>query len=353
MEVPMKWKSLVLVGSAQFALTGAAVAGNGMTVEATDNYTAFSGCPGPSLAHNVQNVEGLYNNMTTTGGVSWTKYIEWNNASVWDRDMQDPEKVGNGAEDNNNMDQSTIALSMFSGHGSCGEWTGQSCTTAANCTSPAFGQASPGHCYKNPGSSSGVCAYFAPRYAITCGDSDSFGHFANLSNGGAAFGESTSSGSWGGAGTNGNVNMLVMDVSCGGTPGQEVNEYWNAFAGAHIISTVEPSASGSDTLDVSTRGSSLAAQFRANPNSSASISWLSAMNSVSGGSCASGSGHGISGCGAYISYSLAESQSWAEFLNGTESWSSLQNDGNDAFGAVYMAWVYQCNFNCNQYPLYY
>jgi hypothetical protein len=349
----MRWKSFAIVGCIQLTLTGAALAGNGMTVEATNNYTAFATCPGTSLVNNIRNVDGLYNNMTTTGGVSWTKRIRWTDAAAWDRDMQDPEKAGGNAEDNATMDESSIAISMFSGHGTCQEWTTQSCTTSANCTSPAFGQSNPGHCYRNPGASSGVCAYFAPRFAITCGDSDSFGHFANLSSGGAAFGESSSSGSWAGAGTNGNVNMTIMDVSCGATPGQEVNEYWNAFAGAHIISTVAPSASGSDTIDVSTRGSSLAAQFRANPNSSASVSWLAAMNSVSGGSCGSGSGHGISGCGAYVSYSLAESQSWAEFLNGTESWASLQNDANDSFGAVYMAWIYQCNFNCNTYPLFY
>src|SRR5450432_763292 len=158
---------------------------------------------------------------------SWTDGARFVDPDAWDRDWMDSDKIS-GGDDNSVTDQPSTAIAMYSGHGSCNEWTTQTCTHSSACTSPGAGQSAPGAC-------SGVlfprCNYFVPRTANLCGSGDAFGHQANLSSGNARFGESTPSGGWAGAGTNGNVNMVIMDISCGGTPGQEVNEYWNAFAG--------------------------------------------------------------------------------------------------------------------------
>jgi len=328
-----------------------AFAGNGVSVEATNVYNTCNIYP--DLWNNITNVDGLYNGMTPVGGLTWTQAIHWTNGDAWDSDMLDSDVTTGSDLDTMDRTGSPDAISMYSGHGSCDNWSTQTCTTAADCTSPGIGQSLPGVCTKNPGAATGYCMYYVPRKAVTCGTYDSHGHNAPLSTL-ARYGESSSGNCWrSDAGCNGGTNFVIQDISCGATPGLQTNEYWGPFAGSHIISTVMPTVRDSDTLDSTTRGAGLSAEYRANPNSSVAASWAYAMNYVTGGSCNGNEGHGISGCGAYISYTVAEDQSWAEYLNFTEDWYGIQNDGNDSYGAGYMAWTYLCNFDCNTYPLSY
>jgi len=331
------------------ASSASGFAPTGISVEAVDDYAP---CNQPPLANNQANVDGLYNNMTPVGGVSWIKQIHWLNGDVWDSDFYDPELLAGGT-DGDTQDRPGDDIFMFSGHGICDNSSNQLCMTSATCNSPGAGQGLPGRCTKEPGLTWGHCMYYMPRKTITCGNNDIFGGFPDLSSGAVRYGDSPPTFGWAGAGTNGGINFVIQDISCGATPGEEASEFWNTFAGAHIISTIMPTNDMSDTGDVSNRGSTLAAHYRANVNGSPSIAWIDTMNSISGGTCAGGNGHGIYGCGAYISYSLAENQSWAEYLNGHESWKDMQNEANDTLGANYLAWVYECNYDCNRYPLYY
>jgi hypothetical protein len=186
-----------------------------------------------------------------------------------------------------------------------------------------------------------------------CSTNDAFGHFVNYSDGNVRWGESSISGSWGGAGTNGGINFGVLDVSCGIRAGLEADGLWNAYAGVHNIATIMPTTWDSDTADTPDRGPQFAARWRANPNSSIADSWAVMLNDVTGGASCNGTSsgsHGIFGCGANWVAALAESQSFAEWQNGTESWISAQDDNNDSFGASYMAWIYLCNYDCTTNP---
>jgi len=282
----------------------------------------------------------------------------WKDNDAWDRDLYDSDLLS-GADDNALFDQVGASISFYSGHGVCddvpnGGTTVSSCTTSSQCTGPGSGQTGPGVCTKGPNRTTGTCLYRTARQAILCSTNDGFGHFVDYSDGDVALGESTVSGAWRGAGTNGGVNFAALDISCGIRPGLEVQGMWNAFGGIHNIATVMPTTFDSDTADVPDRGPQFAARWRANPNSSIAVSWTSTLNSATGGGSCNGTtsgNHGIFGCGANWVASLAESQSWAQFLNGTESWIQNQDDGNDTFGAVYMAWIYTCNYDCNTNPI--
>jgi hypothetical protein len=178
-----------------------------------------------------------------------------------------------------------------------------------------------------------------------------FSHRADLSDGNARFGESSVAGNWAGAGTNGNVDLLMLDISCGVTPGLVTQEYSNAFAGAHLISTVMPTELGSDTLDIPDRGAIVGNDAWTHIDSSAAIAWADSINSIGGSACNNGGG-GLSGCGANFSFTVAQSYNAVEYFANDESWANLQYD-SDATGDSYISWVYQCNYDCATYPITY
>jgi Family of unknown function (DUF6345) len=320
---------------------------HGVAIEATNSYSSCGITP--DLSQCVREVQLLWGYLSEPVASIhyWTKFLEWDNYNAWDTDMQDSDVVSGGS-DVAILDNPGVSISMYAGHGVCSDQSIQTCTVSSNCTTPAPGQSLPGFCTRHPGASSGHCMYFAPRIALTCGSGDSFGHYSNLSTGGARFGESAVSGPWAGAGTNGNVDFLMFDISCGATPGQEVNDYWNAFAGAHIISTIMPTELNSDTLDTSARGAIVGNDAFTSINSSASLAWIDSIHSIGGSACG-GAGGGLTGCGANISFSVAQNESYAEYLNGTESFKNLPLD-SDPTGAGWMSWIYACNYDCSLYP---
>jgi hypothetical protein len=317
-----------------------AFAAYGMNLESTDVYHPCGISPDLSNC----NIDAYYFSQymqSRSESVPFTEFQRYGDSLAWDQDMIDE---ASGGDANYTMDDPAISISMFSGHGKCDDQSGQTCTTGANCGS--------GVCTRHPGASSGYCMFYVPRKAYTCGSGDIFGHQADLSSGAARFGESPNSGGWAGVGTGGNVNFVMFDISCGVTPGFISNEYWNTFAGAHIISSVMPTEFGSDTLDIADRGIDTGWLFQQNQNSSPSLDWIDTVNYISDGNC-NGNGGGLSGCGANISMSVNTNATTAQWANGTESWAQLVNDGYDAKGAGYMAWVYQCNYDCSRYPLTY
>jgi hypothetical protein len=174
----------------------------------------------------------------------------------------------------------------------------------------------------------------------------------DYSSGGVAWGESPRSGVWAGAGTNGGVNFVVIDNSCGITPDLYIPELINAFAGVSTIALVMPTRVGSDNFDAKDRGRAFADKYVANRNSAVAPSWADAINSVTGGSsCEFGGGnHGINGCGANIAISAERTEELALWANRTEMWEQLHYPDNDSLGNDWMAWIYTCNYDCNKHP---
>jgi len=99
--------------------------------EAVDDFT---GCPWGSLSNDKANVNGLYNGMTTTGGISWTQGTHFQDASVYDTDFIDREKDSLGRDDAN-FDRPLYGITMYSGHGDVNQWGG-TCSTSSQCNSP-------------------------------------------------------------------------------------------------------------------------------------------------------------------------------------------------------------------------
>ena len=318
----------------------AQAAETGISIEAVDAYSCGA------LSNDIPNVDNFRNRMLSIAG--YTAGVRYTNGLVWPTDFTDPEKVSGGA-DTFNFDRAGDAISYFSGHGTCDDQTSTACTTTAGCPNVAGTEK---RCLRFTDSPlSGRCVYSRPRN-IVVDRTGSACQFVDYSSGTVRLGEDPSAGAWAGAGTNGGVNLAVIDNSCGITPDLYRPELFNAFAGASTISLIMPTRVGSDTADVSGRGRAFADRYVANPNSAVAPAWAESINSVSGGSgCAFGGGsHGIVGCGANISISREVDEPRVLWANRTETWTQLRNEANDSIGGSWIAWIYTCNYDCNNHP---
>jgi hypothetical protein len=322
----------------------------GITIEAVDKYSCGA------LSNNKANVDNFRNRMLSISG--YTAGVRFVDPQVYPTDFTDPERVS-GGQDTTNFDRPGDAIAYFSGHGTCDDQTRDPtyCWSTASCgditglekrclrhIEPQKGQSFP----------AGRCVYSVPRKIVvdrtngpgnTCQNVD-------YSSGGVAWGEDPTSGAWAGAGTNGGVNFVVIDNSCGITPDLYYPELINAFAGVSTIALIMPTRVGSDAVDVSNRGRAFADRYVANRYSAVAPSWTDAINSVTdGSSCAFGGGnHGIAGCGAHIAISVETTEALAEWANATETWEQLHYPANDALGKDWMVWIATCNYDCNKHP---
>jgi hypothetical protein len=328
-----------------FYLPAAGAQETGITIEAVDKYSC-----GP-LSNNIANVDNFRNRMLSIPG--YTAGVRFTDGLVWPTDFTDPERVS-GAADSFNFDRPGDAIAYFSGHGSCDDQTNTACTATA-APPPAGCPAVAGverRCLRFTDTPlEGRCVYSRPRTIIVDRTGTSC-QSVDYSTNGVAWGEDPSAGSWAGAGTNGGINFAVIDNSCGITPDLYVPEMLNAFAGVSTIALIMPTRVGSDTADVANRGQVFADRYIANPNSAVAPSWADSINSVTGGSaCAFGGGsHGIVGCGANIAISVEVDQARAEWANRIETWGQLRDPANDGIGWGWMAWIYTCNYDCNNHP---
>ena len=323
-------------------LFGCATTETGITIEAVDTYNRACG----PLANNIANVDNFRDRMLSISG--YTRGARWTNRSVWPTDFTDPEAVSGGA-DTTNFDRPGDAIAYFSGHGTCDDQTSNACTRAADCADVTGRQK---RCVRfNDNPLAGRCMYSAPRNIVV----DKTGaacQNVDYSTDGVRWGEDSGAGSWAGAGTNGGINLAVIDNSCGVTPDLFVPEMLRSFAGVSTIALIMPTRQGDDTADVANRGRAFADRYVANVNSAVGPSWTDAINSVTGGTaCAFGGGqHGIVGCGAHIAFSVEVDQPRAEWANGIETWQQLRDPANDAIGWGWMAWIFTCNYDCNNHP---
>jgi hypothetical protein len=328
-----------------------------VTVEST---SAYSACGYSNLPNSIANGDNFRYMMLEPG--VYTAGLRYVDSSVWDTDFVDPDvpPASGWDDDDGNFDRSGDAIAYYTGHGYCNASKSprQYCTSTSQCTTPGPGQSLPGSCQTSPNVNGlngyAECRYYSERYLITCGYHNSYGNWDDYSGGRVKFGESSHSGSWAGAGTNGGVNLVVLDISCGAVPnfGQEL---WPAFAGMHLFNTIMPI--DGDTANTADRGATFGALYQANPNQAVATTWMETLNwlAACGSSyCSCGAlpngGHGINGCGANLAYAKDTTYSSASWHINYEDWGWLKSDGADADGNAWYAYNYICNYDCDAYP---
>jgi hypothetical protein len=294
-------------------------------------------------------------------GSIWAAGARYTDSGVFDTDFFDPQITGNAADnDTNNFDRSGDAIAYFTGHGVCNPISGAtntSCTHNSQCNSPPAGASLPGNCKSAPGfpgaPAKGLCHYKADRHLYTCGAVDQHNHDVDYSSGSVKWGEGAQGGGWAGAGTNGGVNLVVLDISCAVLPWFEYYQLGPTFAGVHLITTLMPV--NGDLANVSNRGAAFAARWAANSNGNVADAWMETMNSLpqnEGSACgAVGGGRGINGCGLYFAMTMDGSDSVAQWKINTESWLGLQFDSNDGTGNSYYYTKAYCNYDCVTFPI--
>jgi hypothetical protein len=333
------------------APSGLRAASTTVMAESVDQYNACF--PGADTFFRVADAQGFLNNMMSPGTM-WTQGANWQNGNVWDTDFTDQD-IGQFGNDTNNFDAPGLAFSMFAGHGNCEDTTTQFCTSSSQCVTPAHNwQFNPGYCISGPDRSRAACVYDSPRHLYTCGNNDQLNHRVDYSSGAVALGESSNSGAWRRAGTNGGTNFAIFDISCAVRPNLQNWEVWNTFGGMHNLATLMPTDTHSDAWDSSERGSLFAAYYTANPYSAPGVAWQSMINSVpstEGATCDNVGGyHGFAGCGANIVISLASTASVASWMNQYQNWIDVSSDGNDSTAGSSMKYSYVCNYDCVTYP---
>lgn len=331
---------LIAATTALFA-TEAPADSTGIVVESVTDYG-----PNDQLPNAIPNGNGFLTGITFSG----SRFVvtgNWQNNGVYDTDFVDREVDSRGA-DSSYFDRPGVAVAYFSGHGTCqdGCSTGQRCSSTAACRTPntAIGERLPAACRFSPFDQP-RCCYMANRQAVTHSTNNRFNGIVNYSAGPIRWGESQNSGAWGGAGSDGGANLVVLDISCGVLPPFWAEAFTAAHAGTQLFATIM--VAGGDTASVPDRGATFAKFFRANQNAKVSDSWQSTMNSLpanEGGACpGGGGGHGINGCGCNIIIGFDNSEARA---NGAleESWVALTHDSNDAFGSNWFAARWTCNY---------
>jgi hypothetical protein len=319
------------------ALCVGACTSSGIIVESVNNYG------GPAnLANSIANGDGFLRGMLVDGS-PWHRLAHLTDASVWDTDFVDRERDSRG-NDNTYFDQPGAAISYFTGHGiGAHGCSTTSCTTTATCTSPGAGARLPGTCRFSPFDAP-RCCYMVDRALVTSSTNTQFNNVVDYTGGPIRFGESSNTGGWAQAGTNGGTNLVVLDISHGVLP-----PYWRetlaqAFAGVHMIATLM--TAGGDTANVSQRGAMFASRWSQNEQGSVAQAWLDTMAwlpSNLGQACANlGGGRGFNGCGCHIVVAMDDSpQRTATKI--WEDWTALRNDGWDGKGNNW----YQARWLCN------
>jgi hypothetical protein len=304
---------------------------NGLVVETVNDYGGNH-----DLQYSHADGDNFIAAMTPpAGNGEWRVLARWKDLDVYDTDFLDGDTW-----DQSNFDQPGTAISFFSGHGLIvpyGESPPHRCSHSAECTSPPAGigrgvckaAGTPGHAIGD----TSQCVYDNQRQLVVNGRSHLFNNLANYSNGDAKWGESSNSGPWAGAGTNGGTNVVVLDASWGVLASFWYEQTNRAMAGVHFLATTLPVTG--DYLNDPGRGAAFAKRSWQEHDSSVAHAWLVAMNSIPGG------GFDASGCHFVIAYDQDSARALKHL---DEDWSEIKNDGWDSKGKdVYWArWL--CNF---------
>lgn len=336
-------------------------AATGIYTEAVNNYGG-----GGNLTNAIANCDGFRN--TILQNTSFTASDRWVDGDVIDFDYIDRDRNSAGRDDEwFDRTGNATAISYFCGHGTSNNgipaqnghpWV--YCFTpnpSATCNSPPSGYANPGFCRFQPPpiqpNGRGVCTYTTPRYVVVNGNVASFGNWANYSDGLAKFGESSNAGTWGGAGTNGGVNAVVLDLSNGVLPGLYYPHLRRAFAGVHVIMTLMPVTG--DTAMINGRGAAFANRGIANSGSSVAYSWrdtISDLSSSQGSTCGYKSGdggRGFNGCGCNVSMAVGNGSTDSQ-AHLDETWTQIRSDSRDTTAFTHWRAIWRCNYDSTGYP---
>lgn len=346
----------VALGASHVCVSGLAVANSGVAAISANDYSYVVGDHSFDTTCNAE-ATGFYN--TLTSGPNFSSAVRLYDITATDRSMCDPNAPGGSANDYDTsaFDQSNLAVSFVCLHGTCNHITSTMCMTGSWCPSGAACPNMPPNPYMSR------CTQNWDRWLATSSPFQSHGNWLSYSQSYVRWGESPQAGSWGGAGTNGGTNLIVMVNSCGLTA-----PFWTrvtpALAGAHLMAGIFPhgaDASGrfSDTANWSSRGTTLANYANANPNQQVADSWFATLNSTpqagygdcpqQGNAYTYGGGRGINGCGGH--YVIAVAPTWLAAAGKTaETWLQVKDDSRDTTGNAYTWFRYQCNYDCATYP---
>lgn len=322
-----------------------------VNVEAVNTYWG----PGSDLPNSVADGQSFRDKILSSSLFSSGKW--YTNAYVWATDFYDPQRTGLNDQDDVYFDSSDSAISYFVGHGVCdtGDTT-QYCVSAITCTSPPTGSTSQAFCRRMPGDNFGHCSYTKYTRQLVVGNTTGggvpHGGTINYSSGNVKWGESSYSGGWAGAGTNGGTNMVVLHSSCAEMSARG-HEIWPAFGGIHLLATTL--VHSGDVGNSATRGVHFATRGIVNPNGSVSQAWNDALNSNTSrntwcmnwaGTVSHGGGFGFNGCGAQITTSMGATSTEAS-QHHSETWYTLRYNANDGKGAGWWESHWTCNYDCN------
>jgi hypothetical protein len=350
---------------------GAARAATGIYTEAVSDYSGTSN----DLPGAIPNCDGFRSRILQSS--SWTASDRWTDGDVWDSDFVDSSRSAAG-RDHDWFDRTgnASAISYFCGHGTAINGIPaqfglpfQFCfspSPSSQCNTPpqSHGFSGPGFCRFQPPPTQpngrGVCTYNYPRFIIVNGASSSFDNSVNYSFTSSfhglqyvRFGESSQSGVWGNAATNGGTNLVVLDLSNGVLPGFYSQHLLQAFAGVHVIATLMPITG--DTAMVSGRGTKFADRAIVNPSGSVATAWKDALSNLSssdGTTCGfkpGDGGRGFNGCGCNVAMAAgATSTEATDHLN--ETWTQIRSDSRDGKGAAFWRATWRCNYDVAAYP---
>jgi hypothetical protein len=324
-------------------------ANSAVITEAVNAYAAWC----PPLGQRINNAYGFRAQLLLYGPPGYTNGNYWTDGSVWTADFLDPDVTPFSGQDSIGFDQPGNAIGFFSGHGNCDDQIpGTACNKTADCPDVIGRSKVCTRFSENP--VAGKCEYSMPRTMYTAGNNPGANGCdpVNISTANMRYGESSTSGSWAAAGTNGNLNVAVLDISCGLTPDMVQQEYISAFAGITLINTIMPTRVGDDTFDTADRGWAFGAAYLASTSSSVGLAWANAINTTTGGSACpfGGGGHGINGCGANVAIARDTTFSAANWDLTSENWVQIRDESQDATGGGWITYVLTCNYNCSAHP---
>jgi hypothetical protein len=341
---------LGIATAATLAAAAPALANNRIVLETVSDYTFISG--GSTINNTDANTEGSgFWTPMTAAGTPWTAGVWWKDNLVYDTDFFDPQITGNSFDnDTGNFDQSTAGLSFFIGHGQCSDVTNTACTSNAQCGAN-------GYCPSFPlaAGQQAACINQSARSIITSSSNSQHGNFVNYGAGtqSMAFGEDAASGSFGGVGTNGGTNVVIITNSCGFRSHYLWPTNFNQprfYSGVHQIQFNMPvgnikgtsSSNFADTSQWSARGSTLANLILTNTNAPAKNAWLTP----------SFTNNNYFGSGANVVGSFNSSSSVAQSRLNTETWANTTSESYDATSGNGGYYYWTCNFsNCSSFTL--
>jgi len=354
---------LIALSLSALASPARATTSTGVTMEAVDHY--HDPVNRPDIVC-IAEADNFRNGLLNASGTIYTAGHRFPDDSVFDGDFFDKDKTGASLDlDYINFDDPVDGLAYVCLHGDCSDRTNQTCTSSSQCTSPAAGQRLPGKCIGNgpPNNATGWCAYLTNRRMYNgILASNTHGGVIDYTSGNVRWGESTNSGTWAGAGTNGGINFGLLSNSCGVRPGLEVDELIPLFAGMTVLGIVEPFTRNNplaDDVDAPARGTALSNAYKTNPAGSIGHAWADSIVGIpqndgkdcplQGSSYTYGGGHGMDGCGAQLTFTVDGQASYTYWNRDTENWNDAINNNNDSVGNGYWAGLWHCNYDCNTY----